>query len=234
MEKKALSEKEKYLTILLCVVGTALALYIGICHYMGLFGKMEYFQHQLVIAAGSDVLFCPPLVSSQRICGISSCFLYIWDLSDTNKEKTVWNAYFMVVSFLVAEPAFYSRFRYGVGYDSDHWRNVCICKCSANDWKNAYPKSHMRSFRFGKRPGGIMQTEAWKGRVDLFLSPEKNIGCRCMAVLSVCGFRRDDCIFSGTKDRRYVVHHFISCYCSFCSQESMALRFDTVWLYPCS
>lgn len=59
MEKKALSEKEKYLTILLCVVGTALALYIGICHYMGLFGKMEYFQHQLVIAAGSDVLFCP-------------------------------------------------------------------------------------------------------------------------------------------------------------------------------
>lgn len=26
---------------------------------MGLFGKMEYFQHQLVIAAGSDVLFCP-------------------------------------------------------------------------------------------------------------------------------------------------------------------------------
>ena len=58
MEKKALSEKEKYLTILLCVVGTALALYIGICHYMGLFGKMEYFQHQLVIAAGSEVLFC--------------------------------------------------------------------------------------------------------------------------------------------------------------------------------
>ena len=59
MEKKALSEKEKYLTILLCVVGTALALYIGICHYMGLFGKIEYFQHQLVIAAGSEVLFCP-------------------------------------------------------------------------------------------------------------------------------------------------------------------------------
>ena len=137
MEKKALSEKEKYLTILLCVVGTALALYIGICHYMGLFGKIEYFQHQLVIAAGSEVLFCPRWFLHSVFAGF---LLVLWDLSDKNKEKTVWNAYFMAVSFLVAESAFYSRFRYGVDYDSDYWRNVRICKCSIYDWKSDYPK----------------------------------------------------------------------------------------------
>ena len=41
MEKKTPSEKEKYLTILLCVLGAASAFYTGICHYAGWIGKME-------------------------------------------------------------------------------------------------------------------------------------------------------------------------------------------------
>lgn len=59
MEKKALSEKEKYLTIVLCILGTVSALYMGICHYVGLFGKMEYFQYQFMIVTGNDILFRP-------------------------------------------------------------------------------------------------------------------------------------------------------------------------------
>ena len=47
MEKKALTEKESCLSLLLCILGVVSALYSGICHYMGWIGKMEYFQYQL-------------------------------------------------------------------------------------------------------------------------------------------------------------------------------------------
>lgn len=213
MEKEALTEKEKYLIILLCVLGAASAFYTGICHYAGWIGKMEYFQYQFIIVAGKDV-FSAPLVSSQRTCRAASCFVRIWDLSDKNKEKTVWNADIMAGFVLLAQYAFYPWFWNAVDYDGGNRRIVCICKCSANDWESDCPKPYIRSFRFGKRPRGIMQTEAEKDGVDLFLSSEKDTGCRCMAVLSVCGFCRSDCIFSGTEDGRHVVYHFVSCYCS--------------------
>ena len=96
MEKKALSEKEKYLTILLCVVGTALALYVGICHYMGLFGKMEYFQYQLIIAAGSDVLFCPRWFLHSVFAG----FLLVFCIYGIYRIKTKKKRYGMLILWL--------------------------------------------------------------------------------------------------------------------------------------
>lgn len=145
------------------------------------------------------MFFSAPLVSSQRTCRAASCFVRIWDLSDKNKEKTVWNADIMAGFVLLAQYAFYPWFWNAVDYDGGNRRIVCICKCSANDWESDCPKPYIRSFRFGKRPRGIMQTEAEKDGVDLFLSSEKDTGCRCMAVLSVCGFCRSDCIFREPK-----------------------------------
>ena len=96
MEKKTPSEKEKYLTILLCAAGTVFALYIGICHYMGLFGKMEYFQHQLVIAAGSDVLFCPRWFLHSVFAG----FLLVFCIYGIYRIKTKKKRYGMLILWL--------------------------------------------------------------------------------------------------------------------------------------
>lgn len=73
MEKEALTEKEKYLIILLCVLGATSAFYTGICHYAGWIGKMEYFQYQFIIVAGKDVFFCPAGFFTAYLPG---CFLF--------------------------------------------------------------------------------------------------------------------------------------------------------------
>lgn len=234
MEKKALSEKEKYLTILLCVVGTALALYIGICHYMGLFGKMEYFQHQLVIAAGSEVLFCTRWFLHSVFAG----FLLVFCIYGIYRIKIKKKRYGMLILWLFLS----------------WWLNLLFTPGSAMVWIMTVIIGGMFAFAnvpsmigravtrnlvfkagdLEKKSGRIMQTETETSGMDLLFSSEKDTGCRCMAVLSVCGFRRNCYIFAGTKTGRYIVHYFVSFDCSFYSQESTELRFDTIWLYPCS
>ena len=80
MEKEALTEKEKYLTILLCVLGAASAFYTGICHYAGLFGKIKYFQHQFIVVAGSEFLFWPRWFLHSVLAGLLLvlCVYGIW------------------------------------------------------------------------------------------------------------------------------------------------------------
>lgn len=97
MEKEALTEKEKYLTILLCVLGAASAFYTGICHYAGLFGKIKYFQHQFIVVAGSEFLFWPRWFLHSVLAGLLLvlCVYGIWRIK-TKKKR-----YGMLIVWLV-------------------------------------------------------------------------------------------------------------------------------------
>lgn len=96
MEKKLLTEKEKYLTILLCVLGGAAAFYTGICRYAGLFGKIKYFQHQLIIVAGSEALFFPRWFLHSVFAG----FLLVLCIYGIYRIKTKKKRYGMLILWL--------------------------------------------------------------------------------------------------------------------------------------
>ena len=97
MEKKALTEKESCLSLLLCILGVVSALYSGICHYMGWIGKMEYFQYQFIIVAGKDIFFLPRWFLHSVLAGLLLvlCVYGIWRIK-TNKKR-----YGMLILWLV-------------------------------------------------------------------------------------------------------------------------------------
>lgn len=97
MEKKALTEKESCLSLLLCILGVVSALYSGICHYMGWIGKMEYFQYQFIIVAGKDIFFLPRWFLHSVLAGLLFvlCVYGIWRIK-TNKKR-----YGMLILWLI-------------------------------------------------------------------------------------------------------------------------------------